>query len=174
MKKYKINISDEPHCNELESIGSIFIPIIKDMISAEDLLGTDIILNWKDIVGKDLAVFCNPLKTKFDSKKNCRTLYVEVPAGGFALEVQHNEKYILDKINAYIGYQAVQKLNIMQNMSMQPRLISVEESNTKNNEVKLTEEQEKYLQSISEEIKDEKLRKILINIGQNVLTEKKE
>lgn len=173
MKKYKINISEEPHCNDLESIGSIFIPIVKDMISAGDLIGVDVILNWKEIVGKEIASFCNPLKTKYNPKDNIRILYIEVPVGGFALEIQHKEQYILDKINAYIGYQAVHKLNITQNMNMQMKHLAEKEI-TKNTKQKLTTKQEAYLQDIAEEIKDEKLREILINIGQNVLIEQKE
>lgn len=173
MKKYKINISEEPHCNDLESIGSIFIPIIKDMVSAGDLVGVDIILNWKEIVGKEIASFSNPLKTKYNPQENIRTLYMEVPVGGFALEIQHKERYILDKINAYIGYQAVHKLNIAQNMNMQIKL-ETEKRIIKNTKQKLTIKQEEYLQNVAEEIKDKKLREILINIGQNVLTEQQE
>ena len=173
MKKYKINISEEPHCNDLESLGSIFIPIIKDMISSGDLVGADIILNWQEIVGKEIASFCNPLKTKYNPKENYRTLYIEVPGGGFALEIQHKERYILDKINSYIGYQAVQRLNISQNMNMQIKTFQ-EKRITKDKKQNLTEEEKTYLKNISEEIKDEKLREILINIGQNVIAEQKE
>ena len=173
MKKYKINISEEPHSNDLESIGSIFMPIVKDMISAGDLVGADIILNWQEIVGKELASFCNPLKTKYNPKEDHRTLYIEVPGGGFALEIQHKEQYILDKINSYIGYQAVHKLNIAQNMNMQIKPFT-EKRITKDIEQKLTSEEKTYLKNISEEIKDEKLREILINIGQNVIAEQKE
>jgi hypothetical protein len=36
-KKAHINISQDRHDKELESIGSIFMPMVKDMISAEDV-----------------------------------------------------------------------------------------------------------------------------------------
>ncbi len=173
MKKYKINISAEHHCRDLESISSIFIPIIKDMISAEDLIGVDIVMNWQKIIGKEIASFCTPLKTKYNPNDNKRTLYVEVPVGGFALELQHKENYVLDKINSYIGYEAIHKLNISQNMNKQPEMISLEKKQ-QSKELKLTEEQKVYLQEVTKEIKDENLRKILINIGQNVINEQKE
>lgn len=172
MKKYKLNISEEHHCRDLESISSIFMPIVKDMITAEDLVGIDIVLNWQKVIGEEIASFCNPLKTKYNQKDNSRTLYVEVPVGGFALELQHKENYILDKINSYIGYKAIHKLNISQNMNMQPKVITNKKPQTK--ELELTEEQKNYLQNVTKEIKDEKLRKILINIGQNVIAEQKE
>ena len=169
MKKYKINISEEPHCQELESLGSIFIPLLKNVLSTEDMVGVDIILKWRDIVGENIAAFCNPLKTKYNSKENIRTLFVEVPVGGFALEIQHKENYILEKINSYFGYQAFHKLNISQNANMK---LNVFNRNGLDNqkEIKISKVDEEFLKGISSEIKDEKLREILIKIGKNVIT----
>ena len=48
-KKAHINISQDRHDKELESIGSIFMPMVKDMISAEDLVQSDVVFNWYDI-----------------------------------------------------------------------------------------------------------------------------
>ena len=42
-KKIKMNISDERHCQELESLGSIFMPIMKDAFSSIDFVETAII-----------------------------------------------------------------------------------------------------------------------------------
>jgi len=172
MKKYKINISSEPHSNDLESIGSIFVPLIKNALSAEDLVGVEVLLNWRDIVGKEIFAFCSPLKTKFDPKNTIRTLYIEVPTGGFALEIQHKENYILSKINSYFGYNAVHKLNISQNANMKIRDFSAQEN--AHQDFNLTEEDEQYLQDITTEIKDENLKKILIKIGKNVIKSTKE
>lgn len=171
MKKVKIHISDEPHCHELESLGSIFKPIMRDAMSAESFVEAEIVLNWIDIVGIDIAKFCNPLKTKFDVANNRRTLFVEVPVGGFALELRHREDYMLDKINAYMGYQAVHQINVAQNINMrinQPKIYKAESP-----ERELTEDEKKYLEELVFEIKDEKLRENLIKLGKNVLLSKK-
>lgn len=171
MKKYKLNISEEPHCCELESLGSIFIPLIKSAISAEDLVGVDILLNWKDVVGNEIFSYCQPIKTKFNPKNSERTLYLEVPVGGFALEIQHKEKYIIDKINAYFGYNAIHKINITQNINMHIRKNNDENYNS---EAKIiSEEDEKYLLDLTTEIKDSKLRENLIKIGKNVISSEK-
>lgn len=172
MKKYKINISDEPHCHDLESLGSILVPLIRSAISAEDLVGADILLNWRDIIGNEIFSYCQPIKTKFNPKNNSRTLYVNVPAGGFALEIQHKEKYILDKINAYFGYNTVHKINITQDINMQIKE-DKEENNTRKAK-EISPEDEKYLLSLITEIKDDKLRENLIKIGKNVISSKKE
>ena len=172
MKKYKINISSERHNRDLESLGSIFVPLVEGAVSSDDLIGVDIILHWEDIAGKDIYNFSAPKQTKFDPKTNKRTLYVDVPVGGFALELQHKENYILNKINAYFGYNAVHKLNINQDMNMLPRNFGQDTSVKK--EKKLTPEEEKYLQEILQDIKDEKLKEILTNLGKNIIANKKE
>lgn len=167
MKKVKIHISEEPHCRELESIGSVFLPLMKDAIGAEDLVEISVILNWQSIVGKDIALYCNPLKTRFNPKDSNRTLYVEVPLGGFALEIQHKKDYLLDKLNAYFGYKAIHKINISQNANM--KIKNINTAPVKVKERALLDEEQKYLLSLSETIKDENLREILIKLGKNVI-----
>lgn len=171
MKKIKIHISEEPHCREFESLGSIFKPIMRDALPAESFVEADIILSWIDIVGMDIAKFCNPLKTKFDPINNQRTLFVEVPAGGFALELRHREDYILDKINAYMGYKAVHQLNITQNINMRIRNFSIKQEVQPVRE--LNEDEKKYLEELVAEIKDEKLRENLVKLGTNVILSRK-
>ena len=171
MKKYKLNISEDPHCCDLESLGSVFVSLVKSALSAEDLVGVDILLNWKDIVGEEIYSYCQPIKTNFNPKNSTRTLYLEVPAGGFALEIQHKEKYILDKINAYFGYNAVHKINIAQNINMQIKKNNADAYVFKAQ--KISEEDEKYLLNLVTEIKDDKLRENLIKIGKNVISSKK-
>lgn len=172
MKKYKIKISEERHAKELESLGSVFMPMVKGAISSEDLVGVDIILNWREIVGNTISNFCFPLKTKVNPRDNCRTLYLEVPAGGYALEIQHKTSYLLNKINAYFGYTAIHKLNVAQNMTRRPIDFMAEAPSPKKAEI--TEEDKNYLQQVVNEIKNENLREILIKIGKNIISDQKE
>lgn len=43
-------------------------------MSAEDFVEADIMLNWVDIAGEELASFCSPLKVRFNPKDSQRTL----------------------------------------------------------------------------------------------------
>ncbi len=171
MKKNKIHISEERHSKDLESLGNIFIPIMKGVLSAEDFVEADIMLHWVDIIGQEFTAFCNPIKTRYNPKESMRTLYIEVPVGGFALELQHKENYILEKINAYFGYKAVHKLNISQNMNMRPRYFQIKTENKP--EIHLDASEEKYLKELTDGIKDEKLREILTNLGKSVILSNK-
>lgn len=164
MKKIKINISDERHSRDFESLGSVFMLLMKDAISAEDMVEVDIMLNWIDIIGDNISSYCRPLKAKFNPKNNCRTVYVEVPAGGFALEIQHKEKYIIEKINSYFGYNAIHKLNISQNMNMQ-----IKKNISKDEKVELNDDEKKYLLELTNDIKEDKLKEILTKLGESVI-----
>lgn len=155
----------------MESLGNIFVPIMKGVLSAEDFVEADILLRWLDVVGEEIASFCNPLKTRFNPKENIRTLYVEVPVGGFALELRHRENYILEKINAYFGYKAIHKLNIAQNMNMSVR--SIRTKKEEKIEKPLEETEKKYLSELISGINDEKLREILTKLGKSVILSNK-
>ena len=170
-KKLKIKISDERHNQDLESLGSIFMPIMKDAFSSEDFVETDIMLNWVNIVGEDISLYCTPTSIKYNLKSNQRIINVEVPIGGFALELQHKEQYILDKINAFLGYKGVHKLSITQNANKVIKNKHIKKENTKN---KLNREDKEYIEELSNGIKDDKLKEILIKLGENVIIENKE
>ena len=169
-KNIKINISEEPRCKDLESIGSVFMPLMKGVLSTDDLVEIDIVLRWYDIVGEEISMFCNPVSVKYNPKTDIRTINLEVPIGGFALELQHREQYIINKINSYFGYNAVHKMSITQNANMRIK------KSLPNNKIeeKLTEDEKKYLLEVSDGINDEKLKEILIKLGKNVISSNKE
>ena len=168
-KKTNIKISDERHCNELESLGSIFIPIRNGAFDAKDFIEADIMLKWSDIVGKDIASFSTPIKVKFNPKTDERTIYMEVPVGGFALELQHREVYLLEKINSYFGYKAIHKLSISQNANM---IIKKMQKTKKTQQI--DDRDKKYLLEMSDGINNDELKEILIKLGENVISSKKE
>lgn len=170
-KKIKMNISDERHCQELESLGSIFMPIMKDAFSSNDFVETDIMLNWVNIIGEEISSYCTPINIKYNPKSNQRVINVEVPIGGFALELQHKEQYILDKVNAFLGYKGVHKLSITQNINKVIKKKHIKKENAKN---KLSFEDKEFIKELSNGIKDDKLKEILIKLGENVITENRE
>lgn len=170
-KKAQINISQDRHDKELESIGSIFMPMVKDMISAEDLVQSDIIFNWYDIVGDAVASYTNPTKVKYDIKQNKRTIYIDVPIGGFALELAHKEKYLIDKINNYFGYNAIHSLKFNQNANF--NIKQIVKNNRQEAVVELNENEQKYLSEITDSIKNDKLKEILTKLGESIIKSNK-
>ena len=101
---------------DLQSLSQTLLPFAQNILGKNGFVETDIITNWPEIIGEQLAQFSFPQKIDFPKdKKNNGCLHLSVPSGAFAVEIKHKEKYILDKINTYFGYNAVSTLKIIQN-----------------------------------------------------------
>jgi hypothetical protein len=73
-----------------------------------------IVTDWAAIVGPDLAARSLPEKLSFPhGARRDGTLQVRV-AGALALELQHLEPLVIERINGYFGYSAVARLKIRQ------------------------------------------------------------
>lgn len=70
--------------------------------------------DWTHIVGAVLAQKALPTRIQFPKGHRDRgTLFLDVSTG-WALEIQHLEPVILEKISTYFGYRAVERIHITQ------------------------------------------------------------
>ncbi len=147
---------------------------------AQKLLGKhgfieiDIIKNWNKIVGEDIAQ--NSLPQKIDFKKDSRengTLYLMTSSGAFALEISHRQNLIVEKINTYFGYKAINQIKIIQTgefLSQDPVKSADIEKKTLVSKCEQT-----YIDTITSSIKDTELKNRLASLAKSVLaTQKKE
>ncbi|MFQ5534070.1 MAG: DUF721 domain-containing protein [Sphingomonadales bacterium] len=75
---------------------------------------SEVVSRWPHIVGPVLAANCLPERLAYSAGENSDgTLHVRV-AGAFAIELQHLEPLVIEKINTYYGYRAVGRLKITQ------------------------------------------------------------
>jgi hypothetical protein len=73
-----------------------------------------LIADWTAIVGAMIAERSLPLRLSFaGGERREGTLHVRV-SGALALELQHLEPQVLERINGYFGYRAVGRLKIHQ------------------------------------------------------------
>ncbi|MFZ5791197.1 MAG: DUF721 domain-containing protein [Pseudomonadota bacterium] len=71
-----------------------------------------LIADWSAIVGPALAQSCLPVKLSFAGRDRREgTLHLRV-AGAIALELQHLEPQLIERINGYVGYRAVARLKL--------------------------------------------------------------
>jgi hypothetical protein len=72
-----------------------------------------LLTDWPTVVGPMLATRCHPvrLSARLDGPGGLLVLHV---AGTAALELQHSEPQILERINGYFGYGAVGRLRLVQ------------------------------------------------------------
>lgn len=69
---------------------------------------------WAEIVGAETARKCHPKQLTFPQKQNINgTLTLRV-SSGFALELQHLEPVLLEKMAVYFGFRAIDRIRLEQ------------------------------------------------------------
>lgn len=95
-------------------------PLLRPLFKSRGLAGTRILSDWPRIAGTELASHAVPEKLSFPAGgKTGGTLTIAVE-NGFALELQHLQPMILERINTYYGYQAVKRIAISHSFSPPP------------------------------------------------------
>lgn len=89
--------------------------LTKPILGKRGFSGADILENWADIVGGELAVGVVPEKLAFPPGARVNgTLHVKSVGGAFALLFEHNKERVMQRINTYFGYPAVSRVKITQ------------------------------------------------------------
>lgn len=73
-----------------------------------------LVTHWPDIAGEMLGRFTQPLKLAFPRGTRAGGTLVILSEGAAALELQHFAPLLIERINQVFGYQAVEKLKIVQ------------------------------------------------------------
>jgi hypothetical protein len=96
-------------------LGTVLDPASRRRGLAEVRVLTD----WPNIVGEILAARCQPVKLTGGGGDG-GILHIHV-AGSAALELQHSEPQLLERINSYFGYQAIARLRLIRAPLALPR-----------------------------------------------------
>ncbi len=144
--------------------------LTKNVIGKFGFIEADMISNWASIVGQEMADKTYPLKINFSkNKRDNGNLHLAVSSGAYALEIQHREKIILERINSYFGYRAVAKITIMQDIGAMDYKPDEEETP----EIDLTEEEKTQITDNTKDIKNEALKNALENLGAKLVKKSK-
>jgi hypothetical protein len=132
------------------------------------------IATWPDVVGASLSLYSRPLKIDWKGRKRKTT-----PGGGtepatlvvlvesaFALELQHMEATIIERINTLYGWRCVDRLVLKHGTVARPEP-------PKRKERPLTDEERSSIRAAVEGIPNEKLRQALEHLGEAVLSSRK-
>ncbi len=74
-----------------------------------------LVTEWADVVGQDIAAICRPRGLTYprQGRRNAGTLSLRVQSA-HALQIQHMEPVLLERINRYYGYNAVARIKLQQ------------------------------------------------------------
>ena len=132
---------------------------------------SDILLHWHEIVGPVLARSSLPErlvlpKSNEQTDGRAGVLHIRVD-GSYAPEMQHLEPIVIDRINSYYGYKAVERLIFHHG--------PVQEKNAGRDYIKpiLSDSQNKRLSESLSAIKDDKLRASLFDVGAELIGTRK-
>ncbi|MBQ7284888.1 MAG: DUF721 domain-containing protein [Alphaproteobacteria bacterium] len=158
----------ERRTHDLLSVSSMLMPLAKKILGKKGFVEVDILTNWPQIVGDELAEYVLPQSIDFPKgERNNGVLRVSVSGGGFALELQHREKNVIQKINAYFGYAAVASLRIVQNAAQEYNTQKQRVERVQKNLVSVDEEF--YIKDLSAGIKNSALQEILERVGRCIV-----
>jgi hypothetical protein len=104
---------DERH-GFMRAIGANLPRIATPVLGKQGLGEAQLLQQWTAIVGDDLARHCWPVKLTFRrGERREGTLRLRV-VSALALELQHREPVLLERINAFFGYRAVIRIALVQ------------------------------------------------------------
>lgn len=94
-------------------VAALLPKLTKAALGRHGFASATLIDEWQAIVGGELAVLCQPEKLSFPrGQRDGGTLSIRAD-GGTALELQHLSPQILERINVFLGYRAVDRLRLI-------------------------------------------------------------
>ena len=127
---------------------------VKKIIGKKGHIYSETLDNWRSIVGADLFKVCFPKSFKNSNRFGSSYLSIMVKRG-HEVDLEYSKKSILEKLNSYLGYNAVEKLKFISFEGEELKLKEKINKDATNNE---------YKEKISK-IKNDKIKKSLIELS---------
>lgn len=123
-----------------------------------------LIQGWAEIVGPDLAAESTPIRLVAGKDGTGGTLHIRV-SGPLALELQHLQPQVLERVNGYFGYRAVSRLALRQAPAGTP----LRKPPKRRKPAKLSKTQQAELDAQLATVTDPELRTALSRLGRQVI-----
>jgi hypothetical protein len=155
----------------LERLEKHFTPVAGKALERFGFAYGELIANWAAIVGHELATVSAPERVRWPKGGEAGNgrgrggMLVVAVEGGHAIDLQHDSVRIIERINAYYGYEAITGLKIHQTRvkkDLRPRPVTAA----------VPEKEAERLRARLETIADDRLRAALERLGQGVLAGK--
>ena len=129
---------------------------------------------WREIVGTFFFEHSEPQKITsifmhIDKKGDDvyqKILHINVTPSA-AVEFQHFQDKVIEKINSYFGYKAIEGIRIHQNLYREKNILTSKNIDKPNNEKILQE-----IKKSTHKIDDKKLQQSIVNLGLSINNEK--
>lgn len=149
-----------------KAIGARIGKLTRPALKKRGFAAADILLHWDRIVGRQLAQYSCPEKLGFARQSNRDAVLKLRVAPGHAPEIMHLEPQIVEKINAFFGYRAVARLQLIQ------APIERKQARAEKKLVPLSEDAARRLDAILRPVQDQNLKNKLQSLGERILAKK--
>jgi hypothetical protein len=155
---------------ELKSVAGIALKAARPALGRQGLAETELIARWDAIAGPQLAEHTLPIKV-IPAKRGegiqagGGVLHLKVDSGPAAMMLSYMEPQVLERVNAYFGWKAVDRLKLIQGPLPNKPARKLPSHRP------LSAEEEAKLAAMLETVTDPNLRAVLLNLGRAVLGE---
>lgn len=142
--------------------------LIRKPLAKRGFAQARLLTEWDAVVGAQIADLVRPLRLSHTAKDGMGGTLTLGVLGVRALEAQHQEPAIIERVNAHYGYRAVARVRLSQ---LGPEAFA--KAALKTSPPKPTSQQIKALKSAVDPICDDELRDALERLGRNIATRDK-
>ena len=101
-----------------KKVGKSLPKIIDKNIKERNFVEITLIKQWKEIMGQDIAKYCWPIKIVFSDIKNSNGIIFLKTKRGRSMEIEFKNDEIIEKLNQYFGYKAINKISVVQDFNI--------------------------------------------------------
>lgn len=101
--------SNKAFAQGLRPLQSLLSENVKKILKKDGFVYFEIIKNWKNIVGEKMFKDVSPLKIKKINNENILSINVNK---NVMIEIEYSRDQIIEKINGYLGFNAIHKIQI--------------------------------------------------------------
>ncbi|MDG2285330.1 MAG: DciA family protein [Alphaproteobacteria bacterium] len=150
----------------LRMLGATVPKLTDKVLRKRGFVESALIHRWSSIVGEEIAGWCSPDRVAFPRDRRVgATLHLLVP-GARALELQHLEPVLLERINTVFGYDALERISIRQGQLPETT------RKTRPTPRPLESKEESWITEQVAEFQDQDLKNALQALGRAVLSRK--
>ena len=97
------------------ALGEAVAALTRPIVGKRGFVRGGLIAEWETIVGERLAASSLPERVSYPPKQSRGgTLHLRVASGSLAMELQHLEPVLIERINGYFGYDAIARVRLIQ------------------------------------------------------------
>jgi hypothetical protein len=101
--------SNKVFAQGLRPLQSLLSENVKKILKKDGFVYFEIIKNWKNIVGEKMFKDVSPVKIKKINNENILSINVNK---NVMIEIEYSRDQIIEKINCYLGFNAIHKIQI--------------------------------------------------------------